>query len=419
MAETQTKFCIRCSKVLKISDFYKSNNTEKYPDGHVDLCKQCFVAHLDNWDPATYVPLLEEVDVPYVPNEWNRLLANYAGNPEKMTPTTIIGKYLAKMKLNQFKKYRFADSETLQKIDEKEKREALEKQGKQSESEIQEMIAAGQVEAPPKPENFAQNNTSDSAFIATDDSDLGLDLTQEDLTYLKLKWGRNYRPFEYVQLEQLYNDMMASYDIQTAGHIDTLKMICKTSLKANQLLDLGDVDGALKMTRAYDTLMKSGKFTAAQNKAESGEFVDSIGEIAMMCEKHEFIPVYYTEQPEDKVDWVIKDNQNYVKKLVTEEMNLADLLDKALKDIEEDKEREEDKEADDDGFEQELFADEDHDTVTDEDIVKFREFEEELEKSDNLGLQEKKQEIKKEIKANEKKKKPTVVNIKKKKKEGD
>jgi hypothetical protein len=51
--------------------------------------------------------------------------------------------------------------------------------------------------------------------------------------------------------------------------------------------------------------------------------------------------------------------------------------------------------------------------------VKFREFEEELEKSDNLGLQEKKQEIKKEIKANEKKKKPTVVNIKKKKKEGD
>jgi len=282
------------------------------------------------------------------------------------------------------------------------------------------MIAAGQVEAPPKPENFGQNKTTDSAsFISTDDSDLELDLTQEDLTYLRLKWGRNYRPFEYVQLEQLYNDMMASYDIQTAGHIDTLKMICKTSLKANQLLDIGDVDGALKMTRAYDTLMKSGKFTAAQNKAESGEFVDSIGEIAMMCEKHEFIPVYYTEQPEDKVDWVIKDNQNYVKKLVTEEMNLADLLDKALKDIEEDREREEDKEADEDGFEQELFADEVSDTVTDEDIVKFREFEEELEKSDNLSLQEKKQEIKKEIKANEKKKKPSVVNIKKKKKGED
>ena len=414
--ETESKYCIRCNKVLKISDFYKSNNTDKYPDGHVDLCKQCFVAHLDNWDPETQVPLLEEVDVPYVPNEWNRLLANYAGNPDKMTPTTIIGKQLAKMKLNQFKKYRFADSETLQKIDEKEKREVLEKQGK-SESEIQEILAAGQLEPPPKPEGYVPNGTENNNFVPTgEDADLGIDLTEEDLTYLRLKWGRNYRPFEYVQLEQLYNDMMASYDIQTAGHIDTLKMICKTSLKANQLLDLGDVDGALKMTRAYDTLMKSGKFTAAQNKAESGEFVDSIGEIAMMCEKHEFIPVYYTEQPEDKVDWVIKDNQNYVKKLITEEMNLADLLDKALKDIEEDREREEDKEADEDGFEQDLFSEVEQ-NISDEDIIKFKEFEEELEQADIAGVTEKKAELKKEIKANEKKRKPNNIVIKKRKKE--
>ena len=412
--ETETKYCLRCCKVLKISDFYKSNNTEKYPDGHVDLCKQCFVAHLDNWDPATYVPLLEEVDVPYVPNEWNRLLANYAGNPEKMTPTTIIGKQLAKMKLNQFKKYRYADSETLQKIDEKEKREALEKQGK-SEGEIQEILAAGQIEAPPKPEGYVANGAA-APSNPTSEEDLDIDLTPEDLTYLRLKWGRSYRPFEYVQMEQLYNDFVNSYDIQTAGHIDTLKAICKTSLRMNQLFDLGDIDGALKMTKAYDQLMKSGKFTAAQNKAESGEFVDSIGEIAMMCEKHEFIPVYYTEQPEDKVDWVIKDNQNYIKKLVTEEMNLADLLDKALKDIEEDKQREEDKEADEDGFEEELFS-EQFNEITDEDIVKFREFEDELAQADMSGIADKKEEIKKEIKANEKKKKPGNIVIKRKRKE--
>ena len=40
--------------------------------------------------------------------------------------------------------------------------------------------------------------------------------------------------------------MMNSYDIQTAGHKDTLKLICKTSLKANQLIDIGDVDGYQK-----------------------------------------------------------------------------------------------------------------------------------------------------------------------------
>ena len=54
--------------------------------------------------------------------------------------------------------------------------------------------------------------------------------------------------------------MTESYDIQGAGHEDILKMVCKTSLKANQLLDIGDVDGAQKMVKMYDSLMKSGKF---------------------------------------------------------------------------------------------------------------------------------------------------------------
>jgi hypothetical protein len=80
---------------------------------------------------------------------------------------------------------------------------------------------------------------------------------------LRLKWGHGYRPEEWVRMEQLYNDMMASYDIQGAGHKDTLIMICKASLKANQLLDAGDIDGFTKMQKAYDSLMKSGKFTAA------------------------------------------------------------------------------------------------------------------------------------------------------------
>jgi hypothetical protein len=36
---------------------------------------------------------------------------------------------------------------------------------------------------------------------------------------------------------------MNSYDIQGAGHEDTLKLVCKTSLKANQLIDINDVEG--------------------------------------------------------------------------------------------------------------------------------------------------------------------------------
>jgi hypothetical protein len=49
------------------------------------------------------------------------------------------------------------------------------------------------------------------------------------------------------------------------------------------------------MQKAYDSLMKAGKFTAAQNKAESGEFVDSIGELIELCEKQGYIERYYID----------------------------------------------------------------------------------------------------------------------------
>jgi len=59
---------------------------------------------------------------------------------------------------------------------------------------------------------------------------------------------------------------MNSFDIQGAARIDTLKMICKTSLKMNEAIDSGDIDAYQKLSRVYDSLMKSAKFTEAQNK---------------------------------------------------------------------------------------------------------------------------------------------------------
>ena len=59
---------------------------------------------------------------------------------------------------------------------------------------------------------------------------------------------------------------MDSYEIKSASHLDYLKMICKTSLKMNQAIDCSDYEGYNKLAKVYDSLMKSAKFTAAQNK---------------------------------------------------------------------------------------------------------------------------------------------------------
>ena len=388
-------YCDKCKKTMKGTEFYSSNDLEKYPnDGTMFPCKHCITMHVDNWNPDTYLWILQEADVPYIPEEWNKLIATFAKPGAKVTGTTILGRYLSKMKLKQFRDYRWKDTDFLREAANAKIEQTMKRQG-YSAAEIASVIEKGTIGIPeevrpPDLESLAAE--SNDAYVedyfgtrSYDEEAAALGLTDEDITYLKLKWGKAYKPEEWVQLEQLFEDMMGSYDIQSAGHIDTLKFVCKTSLKANQLLDIGDVDGAQKMIKMYDGLMKSGKFTAAQNKAESGEYVDSISELVAICEKDGFIPRYYVDEPQDKVDRVIQDMQDYTHSLVTEEMHLGALIEKALKQIEDEKlkevEQDIDDETEEEALERELFNSPEI-VLDDDDYIDFTEFEEEDLKSD-------------------------------------
>jgi hypothetical protein len=70
--------------------------------------------HVDNWNPETYLWILQECDVPYVPDEWMKLLEKYSQDRSKATGMTILGRYLSKMKLKQWIDYRWKDTEFLQ-----------------------------------------------------------------------------------------------------------------------------------------------------------------------------------------------------------------------------------------------------------------------------------------------------------------
>ena len=369
-------YCKKCGKTMDDKQFYTSKNLEKYPpDGKMDICKKCLTMHVDNWDPETYKWILQEIDVPYIKEEWNGLLEKYGKDPKKVTGLTIIGRYLSKMKLKQWNKYTWADTETLEKDSIDKKVLNMKAQGF-TEDEIQEQLSIDRT--PPKPKELedvqAPVGTPEYEDPEEDD-DFGDQLTEEDKLVLRLKWGRGYSWEERVRMEQLYNDMMSSYDIQGAGHKDTLIMVCKASLKANQLIDAGDIDGFQKMQKAYDSLMKSGKFTAAQNKGESCEFVDSIGELVALCEREGFIPRYYTEGPQDKVDRTLQDLQQYTHTLVTEEMNLGNMIEASLREIVKDREREVNIDVEDSDEDEDLFNYE-HPELTEEDYQEYEDMKE-------------------------------------------
>lgn len=339
MADGKTLYCKTCNRTMDENQFYQTKRTDKYPDGFLPECKKCLTRHVDNWNPKTYLWILEEIDVPYIEEEWTTLLERYAKDPRKTTGMTILGRYLSKMRMKQFNTYTWADTERLREEADAKKAEVMARQGYSGE-EIDAAIASGTM--PEKPEDFKQAEDAPAPIDLNEPEFFEDELTDEDKKYLTIKWGKAYRPYEWVQLEKLYQEMMAAFDIVTPAHEDYLKLICKTSLKCHQLVDIGDIEGFQKVSKVYDTLMKSAKFTAAQNKAESGEFVSAIDEFILMCERDGFIPRFYAAQPQDKPDETLADLRNYTHRLVTEEMNLGNLIESAARTMAQEEAKEED-----------------------------------------------------------------------------
>ena len=389
MATNKMRYCEKCNRTMGEDQFYGSNNLEKYPEGKLNTCKKCITMHVDNFNPDTYLWILQECDVPFIMEEWNKLMESYGRDRSKMTGLTIVGRYLSKMKLKQFKEFRWKDNDFLQELNNSKMEQTMKRQGYDAaaiatainqasivipEGELSE-YAASPFDEPQPFDPFGQE-AADTAF---DD-----DLTEEDRRYLRLKWGKTYKPEEWIQLEQLYEEMMRSYDIQAAGDVNTLKIACKCSLKANQLLDLGDMDGAQKATKMYDSLMKSGKWTAAQNKAEENELVDSIGELVAICERDGFIPKYHVAGPQDHADRVIEDLQKYTHDLIENESGLSAMMETAIKQILDEEERIKEAAAEgSEDFEDELFDYDNADSILEtEDFEEFKDFEDELKLED-------------------------------------
>ena len=366
------KACQKCGKVMdEEAQFYLRKDGTR-----MDLCKKCLTMHIDNFNPETFLWILKDMDLPYIPEEWNVLRDRaFAKNPN-LNGMSVFGKYLSKMKLKQWKQYGWEDSEKLQALN-AEKKKAVEAEREKYEEHLKEQLESGEitesqyktlVSTPTQNQEqlYAQPIVTDatdnpfgdgSSFMPEDDLvDLGEELTEDDKMYLAMKWGRLYKPAEWVELEKTYKEMTESFDIQDADTINTLILICKTNLKMNQYLDSGDIEGFQKISKVSESLRKTAKFTAAQNKDDKDEYVDSVGELIAMCERDGFIPRYVTDIPQDKVDATLKDMNDYVKKLVTQDLGFGQQIEDALKKIQIQKEMEEsfdqDVELDDNDFEE-------------------------------------------------------------------
>ena len=344
-------WCEKCERDLNENLFYTRRDGSK-----PKMCKKCMTMHIDNFNPDTFTWLLEELDIPYVPGEWNSIREKaYAQDPEKVNGMSVFGRYLSKMKLNQWidpdtgQPYGWKDSERLQaketkrlekdKVSKKMRDEELKKQyedGVLNEAQYKTLVSSETLYKEilnKPPTEMAAGPTFQTGFVDKNTlPDPAESLTEKDKIYLAMKWGTLYRPQEWVELEKKYKEMEESFDIQDADTIHTLLLICKTDLKMNQALDVGDIEGFQKLSKVSNDLRKSAKFTAAQKKEKDAEEFDCVGAIVAFCEKEgSAIPRYDIKANPDLVDTIINNMKNYTRSLIENDSNINQQIEKYLK----------------------------------------------------------------------------------------
>ncbi len=222
-------------------------------------------------------------------------------------------------------------SKSPSKLPSKSQPQSEEKEEKEPEEEeiLETAIDAPQDTAP----GFVQDVTT------VNEEDIQSQLTEDDIKYLALKWGLLYKPSEWVKMEELYRKYEASYEI-SIDREQALKAICKTDLKMNQAIDLGDTKTFKDLQTANDQLRKSAKFTDSQKQEVRQRDLDTIGQLVRFVETEGgIIPQYFDpiECPEDKVDFIINDMKKYTDNLVKNELGLGNLIESYIKKLEENK----------------------------------------------------------------------------------
>lgn len=64
---------------------------------------------IDNLNPDTFLPFLEEMNYPYIEDEWNRTLKV----AQERGMDKVFGRYIAKMRLCSFRNFTYSDSKRL------------------------------------------------------------------------------------------------------------------------------------------------------------------------------------------------------------------------------------------------------------------------------------------------------------------
>lgn len=261
------KQCNGCKRELYSREFLISKSPLDY-DGTTSLCRHCIDVILKRgeykWELVDHI--CQAIDIPFVPRKWEEFLLNNDSDP--------FGRYADFFAGAEYYEFSWYDYQ--------EEYARLKKEG------------LLEYELP---------LISDARRNA-----------------LKQKWGFNYDDEALSYLENLYDGMLATQNINGATQGDQVIKFCKISYEIDECIRRGEAFD--KLLSSYEKLSKLGEFTP-KNVKNLNDF-DSIGELVKWFEKKGWKNKFYDNVSRDVVDETMKNIEAFNQRLYVNETGIGD-----------------------------------------------------------------------------------------------
>lgn len=265
--------CTKCNQT-KSADAFLNVRYWTFADGKYHICNDCLKKYFINveWDWQELDKFCQSIDVPFIPSEFERL---HEINEDDVLPIYI---------------RMFAQLEY----------EALE--WKQYHDKYMELKRKSKLD-------MELPNVRDSYF--------------EDL---KLRWGHAYDDEALLYLENLYNGMLSSQNINGALQTDQAQKLCKVSWEIDERIRAGtDFD---KLMASYEKMAKIADFTP-KNVRNDSDF-SSMGEIVAWSEKRGWLNPHYDGAKKDIIDEFISSTETFAQRLYINETGAGEEINERI-----------------------------------------------------------------------------------------
>ena len=261
---TNVKKCIRCKQERPIEQF-QSSPSKFFPGGRSYICTPCLETMVKQDQLGEVDRLMRWLDLPFDLDKWTQLYAQHKDH--------TLSAYFNLLYDDHYEAMRW--------LDENERWRQAQKEG-------------------------------------TIDDEIKV-LGEAKLKKLRKVWSGSYKEEELLWLDNFYNQIVATQNVSTPILQEKARDFCEIQLNIKKGLRAGQ--DVKKLMDAADNIVKTYHFEA--NNAKSAADFESVGELMVYYGKKGWHPNWHNE-PQDSIDFMMENIQNYLKRLVINEGNFAE-----------------------------------------------------------------------------------------------